>query len=84
MYILALLKKLKHSTVIVVHNFKDAEEVDDLQSMIDSDIKGLQEFADGIRVKFSQLLTYSKTLTWRLMELVYLSRLHYINPFFYA
>ena len=40
MYILALLKKLKHSTVIVVHNFKDAEEVDDLQSMIDSDIKG--------------------------------------------
>ena len=39
-YILALLKKLKHSTVIVVHNFKDAEELDDLQSMIDSDIKG--------------------------------------------
>eukprot|EP00116_Pleurobrachia_bachei_P002507 sb/3462769/ len=38
----ALLKKLKHSTVIVVHNFKDAEEVDDLQSMIDSDIKGTE------------------------------------------
>ena len=40
MYILALLKKIKHTTVIIVHNFKDAEEIDDLESMVDCDIKG--------------------------------------------
>ena len=39
-YILALLKKIKHTTVIIVHNFKDAEEIDDLESMVDCDIKG--------------------------------------------
>ena len=69
-YILALLKKLKHSTVIVVHNFKDAEEVDDLQSMIDSDIKGafdatersqivqLRGSAKNMDVKFYKSIRY--------------------------
>ena len=52
MYILALLKKLKHSTVIVVHNFKDAEELDDLQSMIDSDIKGMSYYDKQDKNKF--------------------------------
>jgi len=71
-YILALLKKIKHTTVIIVHNFKDAEEIDDLESMVDSDIKGafnasersqivqLRGSAENIDVKFYKSIRYSE------------------------
>ncbi|XP_063687390.1 uncharacterized protein LOC134820738 [Bolinopsis microptera] len=85
-YILALLKKLKHSTVIVVHNFKDAEELDDLQSMIDSDIKGafdasersqivqLRGSAKNLDVKFYKSIRYCDGLLQRPLLHVVLGR----------